>query len=340
MNTTWATVKQIKKYIILLVMILLLNACGMKDNTPKHVELYPVTASPYTIEVYEGGSVSEDNLSQNTGVLSDDIEKNVKDTASKNIITKIECKDVQISEEMLYSEYSAVYSGIAKLYCNPDKLRGGIVVCINAGHGSQKSMQVKTQCHPDGSPKVTGGSTQAGSIMAIAASSGMTFPDGTAESVVTLNQAIVLKEILLDAGYSVLMIRESDDIDLDNIARTILANEYADCHIALHWDSSESDKGVFYCSVPEISSYRSMEPVASTWEKSQEFGDCIIEGLRGKDIKIYADGKVPIDLTQTSYSMIPSIDLELGDKASDYSEDTLRKNAEGILEGINMYFGE
>ena len=42
-----------------------------------------------------------------------------------------------------------------------------------------------------------------------------------------------------------LMIRESSDVQLDNVARTVLANNRADCHIALHWDSTSSDKGAF-----------------------------------------------------------------------------------------------
>lgn len=32
-------------------------------------------------------------------------------------------------------------------------------VCVNAGHGTKGGESVKTLCHPDGSSKVTGGST-------------------------------------------------------------------------------------------------------------------------------------------------------------------------------------
>ena len=56
------------------------------------------------------------------------------------------------------------------------------------------------------------------------------------------------------------MVRDEADVQLDNVARTLLANEYANCHISLHWDSSEKDKGAFYCSVPEVESYRNMYP--------------------------------------------------------------------------------
>lgn len=52
----------------------------------------------------------------------------------------------------------------------------------------------------------------------------MTFSDGTAESKVTLAMAKVLKDKLLSAGYDVLMIRDGEDVQLDNIARSVIAN--------------------------------------------------------------------------------------------------------------------
>ena len=44
-----------------------------------------------------------------------------------------------------------------------------------------------------------------------------------------------------------------------------------------------------------------------------------------------------MDLTQTSYSTIPSVDSELGDKASDHSDAALEKLADGLVLGIGRY---
>lgn len=46
-----------------------------------------------------------------------------------------------------------------------------------------------------------------------------------------------------------------------------------------------------------------------------------------------------IDLTQTSYSTIPSVDMELGNACSNHSDETLNIQAEGLLRGINAYYG-
>ena len=67
------------------------------------------------------------------------------------------------------------------------------MIAVNAGHGTKGGSSVKTLCHPDGSPKLTGGTTQAGAVRAVAVSEGMTFRDGTAERDVTLRMAKILK---------------------------------------------------------------------------------------------------------------------------------------------------
>lgn len=247
-------------------------------------------------------------------------------------------KQVGLSSSYRYAEFSKINSGSAVLYKTTAAKKKNKTVCVNAGHGTKGGSSVKTQCHPDGTAKVTGGTTKAGAISAVAVSSGMTFLDGTPESRVTLSMAKILKDKLLQAGYDVLMIRESDDVQLDNIARTVIANNNADCHIALHWDSTESDKGAFYMSVPNHSTYRTMEPVASHWEQHHELGNALIGGLRNAGVKIYSGGSMEMDLTQTSYSTIPSVDIELGDKKSDYSETTLSKLGDGLVDGVNAFF--
>lgn len=245
---------------------------------------------------------------------------------------------VSLNPQWTYAGFAKITSGSALLYQSTSASRNGKVVCVNAGHGTKGGSSVKTQCHPDGTPKVTGGTTGAGATSAVAVSGGTTFQDGTPEAKVTLQATQKLRDKLLDKGYDVLMIRDSDDVQLDNIARTVIANNMADCHIALHWDSTKNDKGAFYMSVPDVASYRAMEPVASNWQKHHALGDSLITGLRSAGVKIFSSGTMAMDLTQTSYSTIPSVDIELGDTASDHSSATLNTLADGLAEGIDQFF--
>lgn len=262
------------------------------------------------------------------------------ETEAQKPVSDVQGGAVSLDSSWKYAEFSKINSGTASMYRSEASNRKGITVCVNAGHGTKGGSSVKTLCHPDGSPKVTGGTTGAGATSAVAVSGGMEFSDGTAEAVVTLAMAKIFKDKLLAAGYDVLMIRESDDVQLDNVARTVMANNIADCHIALHWDSTTSDKGAFYMSVPSNSTYRAMEPVKSHWEQHNALGESLISGLKSAGVKIFSGGSMEMDLTQTSYSTVPSIDIELGDKNSDYSNSTLNTLGDGLVAGVNQYFGQ
>jgi len=249
-------------------------------------------------------------------------------------------QQIGLDGSLPYAGFSKINSGKAVLYKSTAQNRKNKTVAVNAGHGTSGGSSVKTQCHPDGSPKVTGGTTASGATMAVAVSGGMTLADGTAEAKVTLQMAKILKDRLLAEGYDVLMIRDGEDVQLDNVARSVLANRYADCHIALHWDSTSNDKGCFYMSVPSNASYRAMEPVASHWQDHNRLGEALVGGLRDTGNKIFSGGSMEMDLTQTSYSTVPSVDIELGDKGSSHSDSVLNQLADGLIMGINRFFGQ
>ncbi len=244
---------------------------------------------------------------------------------------------ISLDDTWQYADHSAIHSGAAVLYRAAEN-RKDIIIGVNAGHGTSGGSSVKTLCHPDGSAKTTGGSTGAGATRAAAVSGGMTFQDGTPEKSVTLRMAQIFRDRLLAAGYDVLMLRDGDDVQLDNVARTVICNNVADCHIALHWDGDglSYDKGCFYISVPDA--LKGMEPVASHWQQHDALGAALIAGLQNQGAAIYKNGQMSIDLTQTSYSTIPSVDMELGNACSDHSDEALSRLADGLTEGVNGYF--
>ena len=245
---------------------------------------------------------------------------------------------VKWNPEWKYAGYSLIHDDTVTLYKAGKEKSKNITVAVNAGHGTSGGSSVKTYCHPDKTPKVTGGSTAEGALKATAVSYGSSTLSGTPEAEINLKLAKAVKEQLLEAGYDVLMIRESSDAQLDNIARTVFANNNADCHIALHFDSTETDKGFFFIGPPDISSYKKMEPVSEHWQEHNALGKAVVEGEKAAGVKIFGSGGMGMDLTQISYSTVPSIDVEVGDRASDYSDGSLAKIADGIVKGLDIYF--
>ncbi|MBQ1490905.1 MAG: N-acetylmuramoyl-L-alanine amidase [Blautia sp.] len=246
-------------------------------------------------------------------------------------------EDVYFDLSWPYASNSAICSGSAKLY--HAFVPNGYTVAVNAGHGTSGGESASTLCHPDGTPKVTGGSTGEGATWATAVSSGMTFLDGTPEAEANLSLARLVRDGLLAKGFDVLMIRDGEDVQLDNVARTVMANQKANAHLALHYDSTEYDKGFFVIDVPDDFSYLSMEPVSSHYLDHRMLGDCLLSGVMNQGIPIYGNGKLALDLTQTSYSTIPSVDVEVGDRASDISYSTQLSLAKGIVSGVCLFFG-
>lgn len=344
--------------VTIMVLALTLTACGTQENTgstesvksTENVENTENMKSTETVENTETvkgtETVESTETIENAEIIGAMVSESVAPQGTANVTLQmqpVEYTDLQqitLDPDWEYADHSKINTGAAVLYWAPEESgRKGIVIGVNAGHGTVGGSKVKTLCHPDGSAKVTGGSTAAGAMEAAAVSGGMTFQDGTPEREVTLRMAQILRDKLLSSGYDVLMLRDSEDVQLDNVARTVICNNIADCHIALHWDSGDGknyDKGCFYISVPEA--LKNMEPVASHWQQHDTLGTDLVEGLREQGATIYGKGHMGIDLTQTSYSMIPSVDMELGNAYSDHSDVILEQLATGLLAGINTYF--
>lgn len=353
--------KYLRMTVVLSIMVLLsgFTSCGEQKNTDESTSVAEDTAiaeeqsmvtltaereTAVTEELQSREQIMEESVGncetktlEETAALQDEVPA---ETAQSQPAEYTDLQQITLNPDWEYADHSKINSGAAVLYlASEESGRKGIVIGVNAGHGTAGGAKVKTLCHPDGSAKVTGGSTAAGTTEAAAVSGGMTFQDGTPEREVTLRMAQILRDKLLTSGYDVLMLRDSEDVQLDNVARTVICNNVADCHIALHWDSGDGknyDKGCFYILVPEA--LKNMEPVASHWQQHDTLGKDLVEGLREQGAMIYGKGHMSIDLTQTSYSTIPSVDMELGNAYSDHSDEVLEQLATGLLAGINTYF--
>ncbi len=274
-----------------------------------------------------------------SGTVTDEAENTDKSASIKEENKgsgTVQKETITLNPEWEWADNSKINTGSAVLY-KAAAGRKDIVVAVNAGHGTSGGEDVKVYCHPDRSPKITDGTNPKGSLKAVAISIGMLFYDGTPESDVTLAASRILKDKLLDRGYDVLMLRDEEDVRLDNVARSVIANNIADCHVALHWDGDglDHDKGCFYVPVPD--EIKEMDPVNDNWREHERLGKALIDGLAGRDCLIYEGLVYPQELTQTCYSTIPSAVVELGNGASKHDDKTLDRLTDGLLDGVMSF---
>ena len=251
-------------------------------------------------------------------------------------------RKIYLDKKYRFATFSEISEGHATLYIVNKKVVDNFknkIVAVNAGHGTVGGTRKRTYSHPDFTPKVAGGTNKEGSVFSAAVSDGTVLLDGKQEATANLMVAMALKEKLLNEGYSVLMLREDKNCRLDNIARTVLANENADIHIAIHFDSTERDKGIFYMKPINNRDYLNMEPLKSNVDNINNLGQCLIDAFKEKGEKVWKGiGYLEGDLTQIAFSTNASVDIELGDRATFLDDERAKVFADGLLLGIQKYF--
>lgn len=207
----------------------------------------------------------------------------------------------------------------------PELPLSGCVIGIDAGH--QQHANTETEPNAPGSSvmkmKVTGG-TQGRFT-------------GTPEYVVTLEVALLLRDLLEEQGASVVMTRETHEVDISNAARATLFNEAeTDYALRLHCNGAENPaaEGAFMLVPAENPEYDACV------EAAQLLIDAFCEETGAKNLGLtYRD-----DQTGFNWSERMVILIEMGhmtNEAEDYRLSDAQyqeKMAQGLLNGILAYF--
>lgn len=203
----------------------------------------------------------------------------------------------------------------------------GLVIGLDPGHQAQGNSDPEP-VSPDSSetkPKVSSGTAGVAS--------------GIDEHVVNLNVGLKLRDMLEEAGATVVMTRTSADVDISNVERAELFNEeQVDLAVRLHCNGvdDQSEQGAFMI-VPKSNPYkddcdRAAELILNNYIETT--------GLNDKGILTMGN--------QTGFNWCerPIVNIEMG-HMSNPDEDLLITDkdfqstmAEGIYKGILAYFDE
>lgn len=167
---------------------------------------------------------------------------------------------------------------------------------------------------------------------------------GVPEYQLTLDVSLKLRDILEDKGYKVLMIRETNDVDITNAERAKMANEAeADVFVRVHANGSESSSANGAMTICQTSSnpYNS-ELYEKSRSLSQKVLDAYTEATGIRKERVWETDTmsginwctVPVTIIEVGYMTNPEEDEKMQD--SDFQD----LMAEGIAEGIENYLAD
>ena len=209
----------------------------------------------------------------------------------------------------------------------PPALTNGKVICIDAGHQGQGNSAIEA-IGPGSSTKkakVAGGATGVFSRRL--------------ESEITLEVSKKLRTELQNRGYTVIMTRTSQNVNISNQQRANIGNK-ASATIHIHCDSaSSSARGAHTIAIAQNNPYcPQIYNESSCFAKKVINAYCKETGIKSRGVS-YRN-----DLTGLNWSKVPAIYIELG-FISNQKEDQLlndasfqQKMVKGMANGIDSYF--
>lgn len=204
------------------------------------------------------------------------------------------------------------------------------VIVIDPGHQSKGNY--------DTEPNAPGNSTQKAKV----SSGTIGTSTGVYEYELNLTIALKLKSELEHRGYTVIMTRESNDVNISNVERATLANEAnADAFIRIHANGADDSSIHGAMTICQTSSNPSN---GDKYTESKRLSECILDAYTAetgiKKLYVWETdtmtginwANIPSTIVEMGYMTNPSEDVNMQDPDFQF------KMVMGIANGIDNYF--
>lgn len=189
----------------------------------------------------------------------------------------------------------------------PIYAKENFIVCIDPGHQAKGD--------PKGEPIAPGSGSRKARVASGTAGVGTKKP----EYAVNMEAGLILKSLLEQKGYKVVMTRETNEVNISNVERAQVANAAkADMTIRLHCDSiGNSGKSGAVLIVPS----KTGKYTAGIYPASFKYAECLKKSLQDSGVKVNGIFERS-DMTGFNWSQVPVVIFEMG-FMSNWNEDRM-----------------
>lgn len=213
-----------------------------------------------------------------------------------------------------------------------EETAGGHIIVLDAGH--QRKGNYEKEPNGPGSD----------AMKAKVSSGTQGVSTGLAEYELTLQVALKLRDELTKRGYTVIMVRETHDVDISNVERAKIANEAgADAFLRIHANGSDNQNAKGVLTICQTSK----NPYNAEWYKeSKRLSELVLDEVASSTGAKKRSVWETDTMTGINWAMVPSTILEMGFMTNPEEDEQMAteeyqdKIVRGTADAIDLFFSE